>query len=68
MGKLKKIGFVSVELVIMAAIILTSGLAGVFVFGEKGSNAMQDGLDKLTSLGIFGGGGGISSPTQFSST
>lgn len=39
----------------MAAIILTSGIAGIVAMGDKGSQAMKDGMDKLASLGIFGG-------------
>ena len=38
----------------MAAIILTSGILGVTVMGNKGSLAMDKGMDKLALLGIFG--------------
>lgn len=45
--KIKKIGFVSIEVVIVAALILGVGLAGVGMLSTNGRQLMQNGIDKL---------------------
>lgn len=56
---IKKIknGFVSIEVVIVAALILAVGLAGITAMGVKGQQTASNGLDKLDALGVFGEGG-----------
>lgn len=53
MPKQKRKGFMSVELVIVAGIILFTGIAGIATMGSMGSSTVKSGLNKLDLLGIF---------------
>lgn len=43
-------------MVIVAGLILFTGLAGVTTMGMMGTSTMKSGLDKLDLLGLFSGG------------
>lgn len=57
MHRLRKIGYVSIETVIVAAIILAAGLFGVLGLSGTGGQLVRNGIDKLEDLGVFPGGG-----------
>lgn len=60
MKNLKRLGYVSIELVITAAIILAVGFFSVMSMGETGSLIMQNAMNRLDDLYVFDNqGGGI---------
>lgn len=50
MRKIKKLGFISIELVIIAAIVMAAGLAGITALGGKGGQLAKNGTDKVFDL------------------
>lgn len=56
MLKFKKFGFVSIEVVITAALILAVGLIGINLLANSGNKLVQNGLNELDSLGVFENG------------
>lgn len=53
MIKQKTKGFMSIELVIVASLILFVGIASVASLGTIGSSTVKNGLAKLDLLGLF---------------
>lgn len=53
MKKNKRIGFVSIEVIIVAALIMASGFLGISTLKNTGTEMMSKSLNKLDILGIF---------------
>jgi len=55
--KNKNIGYVSIELVITAALIFAVGFFALMNFGVLGNDSMSKGMAKLDETGVFASGG-----------
>lgn len=55
MVKIAKKGFVSIEVVITAAIVLAVGLGGIMTLGGNGASTMNKAMNRLEATGTFGG-------------
>lgn len=50
MRKIRRLGFISIELVIIASIVMAAGLAGIISLGGKGNQLAQNGTNKVFDL------------------
>lgn len=53
MKKLRRNGFIAVEAIVTAALILTVGLASIISFSTTGSRIMDEATNRLIDLGLF---------------